>query len=219
MKRLIVVTAALTLFGTGAAAQDGRVMNPSPLGVMQAVKGAPYAAEEITESLQVLADGTRISHQNQVTVYRDGEGRVRRESPIQITIWDPVARVSYSLDPKTMTATQSSLARNLYYFAAANTEGKLTVATTGLGANQTEAKADATQVQAQAMAEMAARLDKLKAELAASENTMIVNGNPASPQTVTVMKQQLDQAMEKVSQTGAAPQPRPSLSASKPSRD
>ncbi len=73
------------------------------------IKGAPYSATEITESLQVLADGTRISHQNQVTVYRDSEGRVRRDTPERITIFDPVAGESYTLNPKAMTAVKSAM--------------------------------------------------------------------------------------------------------------
>jgi hypothetical protein len=73
------------------------------------IKGAPYSATEITESLQVLADGTRISHQSQVTVYRDSEGRVRRDTPERITIFDPVAGESYTLNPKAMTAVKSAM--------------------------------------------------------------------------------------------------------------
>ena len=69
-----------------------------------AVKGAPYSAIEITETSQVLGDGTHIDRRTQTNVYRDGEGRMRRETPEQVTIWDPVAGVSYFLDPKTQIA-------------------------------------------------------------------------------------------------------------------
>ena len=69
-----------------------------------AVKGAPYSAIEITENLQVLGDGTHIDRKTQTNIYRDKEGRVRRETPEQVTIWDPVAGTSYFLDPKTQTA-------------------------------------------------------------------------------------------------------------------
>jgi hypothetical protein len=52
---------------------------------------------------------------------------------------------------------------------------------------------------------LTASLDKLKAELAASEDgAMVVNGNPASPQTMAVMKKKLDVASQTVSQGGAA---------------
>src|SRR5438093_515755 len=39
------------------------------------VKGAPYAATVITEAVQTLANGTRISHKTTASVYRDSEGR------------------------------------------------------------------------------------------------------------------------------------------------
>src|SRR6266446_6621600 len=50
------------------------------------VKGAPYSGIEVTESTQMLADGTRIHNESQTKVYRDNEVRVRRETPDQVTI-------------------------------------------------------------------------------------------------------------------------------------
>lgn len=43
------------------------------------VKGEPYSAEAISESVQVLADGNRISRSNTTRMFRDSEGRTRRE--------------------------------------------------------------------------------------------------------------------------------------------
>lgn len=85
------------------------------------VKGAPYSAEAVTESIQTLADGNRIVNKMTSQVYRDSEGRTRREQtlkglgvvgtgeePLQmIFINDPVAGVSYSLDTRTNTAHKS----------------------------------------------------------------------------------------------------------------
>lgn len=82
------------------------------------VKGAPYSAEATTETIQTLSDGNRIIRKNSATIYRDGEGRTRREQtlgaigqwtvagdpPKTISINDPVSRVNYILDPKTQTA-------------------------------------------------------------------------------------------------------------------
>lgn len=82
------------------------------------VKGAPYSAEAITETTQTLADGNRIANKTSSILYRDSEGRTRREEtlkpvttfapraePIQtIFINDPVAGVSYSLNTRTKTA-------------------------------------------------------------------------------------------------------------------
>src|SRR5688572_22677416 len=43
------------------------------------VKGAPYSAEIVTESIQTLADGNRIVQRSNARVHRDSEGRLRRE--------------------------------------------------------------------------------------------------------------------------------------------
>lgn len=87
------------------------------------VKGAPYSAEATTETVQTLSDGNRIVRKNSATVYRDGEGRTRREQtlgaigqwsaagepPKTIFINDPVARVNYVLDPKSQTARKMGI--------------------------------------------------------------------------------------------------------------
>jgi hypothetical protein len=76
------------------------------------VKGAPFSAEIVTESIQTLADGNRIVQRSNARVYRDGEGRVRREeergsnSP-NISITDPVSGVSYLLDAEKRIARQT----------------------------------------------------------------------------------------------------------------
>jgi hypothetical protein len=121
MKQLLRIAAVLPLLAFGASAQEEAMakmkmqLEGSFMG--QPVKGAPYSADEVTQSTQMLADGTRIHHENKVAVYRDGEGRVRRESsPDQITIIDPVARTSYFLNPKTMTAQKAPVMMN-YVFA------------------------------------------------------------------------------------------------------
>jgi hypothetical protein len=88
--------------GAKALTIQGGMMGPL-------VKGAPYSAEETSETTQALADGTRIHREIRASVFRDGEGRLRRETPEAITIWDPVAGVSYLLDPKAMTAVKLSL--------------------------------------------------------------------------------------------------------------
>lgn len=69
-------------------------------------RGAPYSAEAVTESVQMLADGNRIVSKNATRIFRDSEGRVRREQlnaagsdVVSITISDPVAGTTYLLDP------------------------------------------------------------------------------------------------------------------------
>jgi len=121
MKTLYVIPAALSILTFAAAAQDEHAVVLEKLaaekmalqvkvvglqgGIMgKTVKGAPYAGVEVSESTQMLADGTRIHNESQTQVYRDSEGRMRRETPTEITIWDPIANTSYLLNPKTQTA-------------------------------------------------------------------------------------------------------------------
>jgi hypothetical protein len=82
------------------------------------VKGAPYSAQAVTESVQMLSDGNRIVRKNTAQVYRDTEGRTRRDQtlgyigpystagdvPQTVFINDPVAGVHYILDPEKKTA-------------------------------------------------------------------------------------------------------------------
>ena len=89
------------------------------------VKGAPFSAEGISESVQVLPDGNRITRSTTTKMYRDGEGRFRREGvgstssdeatiygkilsaygfQDTISIYDPVEAVRYILTPSTKSA-------------------------------------------------------------------------------------------------------------------
>jgi hypothetical protein len=85
----------------------------------ETLKGAPYSAEVINESVQTLADGNRIVRRTTSRVYRDSEGRVRREedrpsgSP-GVSINDPVAQTSWSLDLDNHTARQNPLPLRVY---------------------------------------------------------------------------------------------------------
>jgi len=84
------------------------------------VMGAPYSAQAVTESTQVLADGNRITHKASSSIARDSMGRTRREetlnfvgpwtvdgqpSPI-VTINDPVAGVRYHVETGSKTAVK-----------------------------------------------------------------------------------------------------------------
>ena len=85
------------------------------------VKGAPYSAEAVTETIQTLADGNRIINRITSMLYRDSEGRTRREQSLKglgifgarddglqtVFINDPVAGVTYSLDSRSHTAHKS----------------------------------------------------------------------------------------------------------------
>jgi hypothetical protein len=86
------------------------------------VKGVPMSGEMVVTRDQTLADGNRIHSQNQTTIYRDTEGRVRREIGFElntpstgaakrtmIAITDPVSGNRYMLNPGNKTAHQMPL--------------------------------------------------------------------------------------------------------------
>ena len=87
-------------------AQPGR---PGPI-----VKGSPYSADVSTEITQNLGDGNKIHQISSEHVYRDSEGRTRRETTLTalsaaaqiVFIDDPVAGVSYALDLAARTAAK-----------------------------------------------------------------------------------------------------------------
>lgn len=89
------------------------------------IKGAPYMAEAVTETVQRLADGTRITNSNATKVYRDSEGRTRTDATIKplgpwvadsaasgksiSTIFDPVTNETLTLHHDTKTASKANL--------------------------------------------------------------------------------------------------------------
>ena len=77
--------------------------------------GRPYSAEATTEFTQVLGDGNKIARKVTTRIYRDTDGRTRREelaadgSVKSISIYDTVGHVTYVLDPATKTARKSAV--------------------------------------------------------------------------------------------------------------
>jgi len=76
------------------------------------VKSAPYSAQAVNEMVQTLADGNRITHTSTSTIYRDSQGRQRREESAggavrSVFITDPVEGVSYTLMPNSKEARKS----------------------------------------------------------------------------------------------------------------
>src|SRR3954453_16764762 len=49
------------------------------------VKGAPYSADVVTESTRTLSDGNHIKQSATSKVYRDSEGRTRREQIVNLS--------------------------------------------------------------------------------------------------------------------------------------
>lgn len=89
-------------------------------GERKLVTGLPLTAEAATQSVQTLADGNKITRTTRVMLYRDSQGRTRRETVFSgigplaadgkshtlIMIHDPVAGKSYILDPERKIARQ-----------------------------------------------------------------------------------------------------------------
>jgi hypothetical protein len=95
------------------------VLGPAGSVTGPVVKGKPYSARSITESTQDLADGNRIVQRNEAAFYRDSDGRTRREQTLGgvgpwqagepvtiISIHDPVADKTYTLDPNARIARE-----------------------------------------------------------------------------------------------------------------
>lgn len=138
-----IVKAALTglasaaLMGTAFAQAPpaGRERRPLPLGAGwemlgfelahggKLVKGSPFSAVAVSETTHTLADGNLIHRKTSVALFRDTEGRVRREvslpaigplatagpAPQFIVISDPVVGARYTLMVKEKVARKASL--------------------------------------------------------------------------------------------------------------
>jgi hypothetical protein len=112
-------------FGTGPAPLfegGARFLGAEPGRPGRVVKNAPYSADVITETTQVLPDGNHIRRSSTVHVSRDSEGRTRSEQslhtlsglapnahlPQVVFISDPVASITYALNPANRTASKST---------------------------------------------------------------------------------------------------------------
>ncbi len=101
MKLPALVLSSALIFVTAAVAQ----------------KGVPYSAQRVTERVQTLVDGTRITQKpHKVNEYRDSLGRSRTEElsaesdeVVSANITDPIAGFRYRLDLIAHTARRSPL--------------------------------------------------------------------------------------------------------------
>jgi len=113
-----------------------------PIGITAAlagraatIPGAPYSAQAVTEHVQVLADGNRITQTTTNNVARDGKGRVYREEslpglgnskaepPHLVLIEDPVAGQHITLDSNSKTAIKLAMPQMKKADEAAAREG------------------------------------------------------------------------------------------------
>jgi hypothetical protein len=96
-------------FGQINPTHDGFIMSFDT----KVVRSAPYSAVAEVETLHE-ASGNSISHVSKTRVWRDAEGRTRREFKLGtdepwITILDPVAGVRYSFRANRRTATRTPI--------------------------------------------------------------------------------------------------------------
>jgi hypothetical protein len=132
--RLSFILVAAGLAAVSSLAQGpGRHMGAGPgdfafvraeFGVSnKVVQGAPYSAQAVTQFTQTLADGDHIQRSTTASIARDSQGRTRTDRSMAtvgalsgagghdraIVIHDPVAGMSYALDPASHTARSTPI--------------------------------------------------------------------------------------------------------------
>lgn len=135
MKYLLIVTFVVIASASNVNAQDV-ITTTAPAAptkvateiiassINKVVKDSPFSAEGISESVQILPDGNKITRSTTTKMYRDSDGRFRREGSggassgaivtggflpslgfqDTISIYDPVEAVRYILTPSAKTA-------------------------------------------------------------------------------------------------------------------
>lgn len=121
---LLTAFAAIAAVGQAAAPARPAVPVKAPRIIAESsggdstLKGAPFSAEVVNESVQTLADGNRIVRKWTSKMYRNSEGQFRREGSIapgaafgtllspdpSVTILDPVGGARYMLNTEGRTA-------------------------------------------------------------------------------------------------------------------
>lgn len=134
MKQLLVIILFIMTLAYAGRAQDATGKVTAEIiaaSSTKVVKGSPFSADATSDSVQVLPDGNRITRSAKMKLYRDGEGRFRREGDAgsggivsaygfqaTISINDPVDAVRYILFPASKTArsysTQNKLSEKVY---------------------------------------------------------------------------------------------------------
>jgi len=92
----------------------------SEIAASSTIKNSPFSADAISESVQTLSDGNRIVRSSTSKLYRNSEGRFRREMTSGsggmlgslytygqgVTLLDPVGGFRYMIDPNLKTTRQ-----------------------------------------------------------------------------------------------------------------
>jgi hypothetical protein len=114
----------LVFFGIATAILLTAQIGVTPTGMYgpSSITGAPYSATQISERIQTLADGTRITQPvRKGLMYRDSAGRTRNEMPfpvpmragppppVRISIFDPVAGFRYEFNSANKVAQKFAM--------------------------------------------------------------------------------------------------------------
>lgn len=125
MKTLTGLFAFFIVLGFDAYGQnEAKVIAEIASSTDKIVKGSPFSADAVSESVQVLTDGNRIVRSSTTKMFRNSEGRFRREMQSSagslfntyyttgegITILDPVAGRRLMLNDELKTVRMAGLA-------------------------------------------------------------------------------------------------------------
>jgi hypothetical protein len=172
---LVAILSATAAFAQDETARRQALEVAARVPLERAVKGAPYSAETAIESSQMLADGNRINNKTTGRVYRDGEGRTRREEDVKgrtvVSIVDPVAGYAYSLD------TVNKIAWRTATGASAAIMGKIEAAQPTMlkRAEGVEARLEAERVQVeQAKAARVPSAEEAQSKVAAEQEKVAI---------------------------------------------
>ena len=108
----------LLILAIGVLAQDPpRVV--AAIGGSMSVKNAPFSAEAVSESVQTLFDGNKITRSSTTKIYRNSEGRVRREMDRSsggfaiFPSFEPMVTIVDPLGAKMMLDTEARIATTI----------------------------------------------------------------------------------------------------------
>ena len=180
--RMLSVLMMFVALGVVVNGQNKPVTTGGTAIIERSVKSVPFSAEAVNESVQALADGNRITRTWSYKIYRNSDGRMRREVSGQgsafggalfaepaVTIMDPGAGFRYQIDKESKTA------RTMVLTAPEGGQHQLTIVN-GID-DKVKAELEAARaglVTAQQGLESArvAAVDKMKTELMAVEQAV-----------------------------------------------
>jgi hypothetical protein len=149
------------------------------MGSERVVKGAPYCADAVHESVQALTDGNRIVRSQKTRLCRDGEGRTRQEVERgdRKLVWlrDPVAKQGWLLDPQRKTARRLGAFGHAMWFNDSSIAAE--------HADQWRAFAEQAREQGRAMAEQARQQahERMRGAAAAERTAQVGHAQTAQP--------------------------------------